>query len=224
MKLESSFSVPVARDRVFAHFLDPDSMRACVPGCVELARVDDTHYRGTLVNEIAHVRFSAGFTAEITELTEPAAVRALLRGEDRKLASSIKVDASLAVREADPACSSVEFELDLAVWGRIGRLGESIIRRRTEEVRLQFVDDFSKVCAAGPPGPDNPAVRELLAPVTEPAAETSAGQAKRPSWWRRLLALFTGGRTAAPGATRTGRNATNSRAHMEPRRRVRREG
>jgi carbon monoxide dehydrogenase subunit G len=202
MKLESSFSIPVARDRVFAHFLDPDSMRACVPGCVELARVDDSHYRGTLVNEIAHVRFSAGFTAEITELTEPAAVRALLRGEDRKLASSIKVDASLAVREADPASSSVEFELDLAVWGRIGRLGESIIRRRTEEVRLQFVDDFSKVCAAGPPGPDNPAVRELLAPVTEPPAETSAGpatagRATRPSWWRRLLALFTRGRTGA---------------------------
>src|SRR5882724_6154009 len=99
MKLGSSFPVPAARDRVFAHFLDPDSMRACVPGCVELVKVDETHYEGRLVNEISHVRFSAGFTAEITELSAPAEVRALLRGEDRKLGSSIKVDATLAVRD-----------------------------------------------------------------------------------------------------------------------------
>jgi hypothetical protein len=46
MKLASSFPVPAARDRVFAHFLDPDSMRACVPACVKSVRVDDTHYQG----------------------------------------------------------------------------------------------------------------------------------------------------------------------------------
>jgi uncharacterized protein len=215
MKLGSSFSVPAARDQVFAHFLDPDSMRACVPGCTELVQVDDTHYRGTLVNEIAHVRLSAGFTAEITELTAPAAVRALLRGEDRKMGSSIKVDASLAVQEAAPTRSSVDFELDLALWGRLGRLGESIIRRRSEEVRLQFVDDFSRVCAAGPPGPDNPVVRELLAPTTTPpkqpsAQPSAAGPAARPSWWRRLLALFTRRRPAADSATRTDQKATNT--------------
>jgi carbon monoxide dehydrogenase subunit G len=193
MKVASAFSVAAPRERVFAHFLDPDSMRACVPGCAELVRVDDTNYRGMLVNEVAHVRFAAAFTAEITELTAPAEVRALLRGEDRKLASSIKVDASLAVRQAAPDASAVQFELDLALWGRIGRLGESIIRRRSEEVQRQFVADFSRVCAAGPPGLANPVVRELLAPpAATPARPRAAGKpAARQAWWRRLLALLT---------------------------------
>jgi uncharacterized protein len=197
MKLGSSFPVPAARDRVFAHFLDPDSMRACVPGCVELVRVDETHYEGRLVNEISHVRFSAGFTAEITELSAPAEVRALLRGEDRKLGSSIKVDATLAVRDEGPASSLVEFGLDLALWGKIGRMGESIVRRRSEEVQRQFVADFSRVCAAGPPGPDNPVVRELSAPPAEDAAATEAAGPVRRSWWRRLLALLRIRRAAA---------------------------
>jgi len=197
MKLASSFPVPAARDRVFAHFLDPDSMRACVPGCVELVRVDETHYEGRLVNEISHVRFSAGFTAEITELSAPAEVRALLRGEDRKLGSSIKVDATLAVRDEGPASSLVEFGLDLALWGKIGRMGESIVRRRSEEVQRQFVADFSRVCAAGPPGPDNPVVRELTAPPAEATATTEAAEPVRRSWWRRLLALWRSRRAAA---------------------------
>ena len=198
MKVASSFSVAAPRQRVFAHFLDPDSMRACVPGCLELIRLDDTHYRGTLVNEVAHVRFAAAFTAEITELSAPSEVRALLRGEDRKLASSIKVDASLAVQSAAQTTSSVEFELDLALWGRIGRLGESIIRRRSEEVQRQFVADFARVCAAGPPGPDNPVVRELLARPTRPTPARAAktDRAPRRRWWRRLLALLTRRRAA----------------------------
>ena len=197
VKLGSSFPVPAARDRVFAHFLDPDSMRACVPGCVELVRVDDTHYQGKLVNEISHVRFSAGFTAEITELSAPAQVRALLRGEDRKLGSSIKVDATLAVQDEGPASSLVEFGLDLALWGKIGRMGESIVRRRSEEVQRQFVADFSRVCAAGPPGPDNPVVRELTATPAEATAAAPEGTGAVRRWWRLLLALVRGWRAAA---------------------------
>jgi carbon monoxide dehydrogenase subunit G len=219
MKLSSSFRVPAAPERVFTHFLDPDSMQACVPGCQELVKVDDTHYRGRLVNEVAHVRFSAGFTAEITELAGPGQVRATLRGEDRRLGSTIKIEADLSVREdgaADRSC--VEFGLDVALWGKIGRLGESIVRRRTEEVERQFAADFSRVCAAGPPGPENSAVRELLATggagrraeqvpqaVPQTASPAQPAQADGPQaapprrmpWWRRLVALLTGRIAAA---------------------------
>jgi carbon monoxide dehydrogenase subunit G len=217
MKLSSSFWVPAAPERVFAHFLDPDSMRACVPGCQELVKVDDTHYRGTLVNEVAHVRFSAGFTAEITEQAGPGEVKALLRGEDRRLGSSIKIEAALAVNEDGAADSSrVEFGLDVALWGKIGRLGESIVRRRTEEVERQFAADFSRVCAAGPPGPGNAVARELLEargtdqrakpPVAAGAATATASPIRlaapagdgatprRIPWWRRLEDLLTGRR------------------------------
>ncbi|ODT96363.1 MAG: hypothetical protein ABS81_30895 [Pseudonocardia sp. SCN 72-86] len=177
MKLTSTFRVPAPPDQVLAHFLDPDSMRVCVPGCEELERPEPAHYRGRLVNEIAHVRFSAGFTADITEATsvaagEPAQVRAVLRGEDRRLGSSIKVDARLGVRPAgEPAASDVDWDLEIALWGKLGRLGESIVGRRSREVERQFVERFTAVCAAGPPGPGNPEVRTHgAAPVPVPAA------------------------------------------------------
>ncbi|MBN9111413.1 MAG: hypothetical protein J0I34_21845 [Pseudonocardia sp.] len=173
MKLTSSFRVPAPPDQVLAHFLDPDSMRVCVPGCEELERPDPAHYRGRLVNEIAHVRFSAGFTADITESVpvtdtgDPARVHAVLRGEDRRLGSSIKVDASLGVRPAaDPSASDVDWDLEIALWGKLGRLGESIVGRRSREVERQFVERFSAVCAAGPPGPGNPEVSARRTPAT----------------------------------------------------------
>jgi uncharacterized protein len=208
MKLGSTFTVPTEQSRVFAHFLAPDSMRASIPGCTELERTDTEHYRGKLVNEIAHVRFSAGFSAEITELTEPAEVRAVLKGEDRRLGSSIKIDATLKVAPAagDPATSQVEYALDIALWGKIGRLGESIVRRRSTEVEKQFVAIFSEICAGGPPGAEhNPTLAKLLAAETadgkvstlaadDPKPTTAVvpadGKPAKVSFWQKLLNLF----------------------------------
>lgn len=191
MNLGSSFVVPAEPSRVFGAFLDPDAMRACVPGCTELERIDGTHYRGRLVNEIAHVRFSAGFSAEITEVREPEEVRAVLKGEDRRLGSSIKIDATLAVRPEGDA-SEVTYRMDVALWGKIGRLGESIVRRRSAEVERQFVDAFTRVCTGEPVA----AVAGRTGATPAGAAPARTDGAPRVSWWRRLLAVLLPGRGA----------------------------
>ncbi|HEY7597069.1 MAG TPA: SRPBCC domain-containing protein [Actinophytocola sp.] len=156
MKLASEFSVPAAPEKVFPLFFDPETMRGCIPGCERLVREDEQTYRGTLVNEIAHVRFSAGFAAVISSVTDQPdgkAVAAVLSGEDRRLGSSIKIDARLTVRpdgEGDSSGDSsvVGYEMDMALWGKLGRLGEPIIRRRSREVELEFAKALAAACGA----------------------------------------------------------------------------
>lgn len=149
MKIASTFTVPVDSQRVFDLFLDPDTMAACIPGCEELVRVDERHYSGRLVNEIAHVRFNASFSAEIVDLDPPREVRAVLKGEDRRLGSSLKLDAVLGVRPNGDG-SEVTYSMELALWGKLGRMGESIFRRRTAEVEKQFVEKFTQICTGVP--------------------------------------------------------------------------
>jgi len=169
MQLGSSFHVPADPATVFEKFLDADTMRSCIPGCEEMVRVDETHYRGRLVNTVAHVKFNATFGAEITELDAPRQVRALLHGEDRRLASSLKLNATLTV-SPDGDASLVGYAMEMALWGKLGRLGESILRRRTAEVEQQFVAAFSRACAGEPlatvPAPSPAAVH---AAVPEPS-------------------------------------------------------
>lgn len=195
MKLSSSFTVPAAADKVVASFLDPTTMQSCIPGCEELTQTDETHYRGTLVNEVAHVRFKAGFTAEIESVvqagaTEPAVVKAVLRGEDRRLGSTIRMDATLTVTplEGDAGAgdsSDVSYEFDLAIRGKLGRLGESVIRRRTAEVERQFVEALTAVCAgrpvprAGGTAAGGPS-RADAAPAPQPAATVARAGASAP--------------------------------------------
>jgi uncharacterized protein len=151
MKLESEFPVPAHPSTVFKLFFDPEVMRGCIPGCEELVRADDTTYTGRLVNEVAHVRFSAGFSAAIQSIDEAGEVKtvtALLKGEDRRLGSSIKIDATLSVRPDGDDASVIAYSMDMALWGKLGRLGEPIIRRRSREVELEFARSLAIACGA----------------------------------------------------------------------------
>lgn len=192
MKLASSFPVPAAADKVIALFLDPATMQSCIPGCQELAQADETHYRGTLVNEVAHVRFTAGFTAEIVSVTEsratePAVVTAVLRGEDRRLGSTIRMDATLTVTPLEAGGggggenSEVAYEFELAIRGKLGRLGEAVIRRRTAEVERQFAEALSAVCSGRPVPTDGATATDETSRDTTPAGARASGQAVTPA-------------------------------------------
>jgi Uncharacterized conserved protein len=212
MKLDSTFVVPAPSAQVMTLLLDAPTMRACIPGCQELVQQDDRNYVGRLVNEVAHVRFNAAFSAEITERDEHE-IRAILRGEDKKLASSLKLDATLAVVPKGDS-SDVSYTIEMAMWGKLGRMGESIFRRRTAEVEKQFVEAFTQACRAQQEGvgTPEPAVAGAVgtAPVTlaptpipvdaaptTPApigTPTGAGRRRQDAggsgFWHRLIALI----------------------------------
>ena len=178
MQLGSSFHVPADPVTVFDNFLDPVTMKACIPGCEELVRTDETHFSGRLVNTIAHVRFNAAFSAEIVELDAPREVRAVLQGEDMKLGSSLKLNATLTVRP-DADGSEVSYAMEMALWGKLGRLGESIFRRRTAEVERQFVAAFSEAC--GRPASSAPEAAAPASPAAAPAPAPAPTVAPAPA-------------------------------------------
>lgn len=182
MKLSSQFDLPAAPDKVVALFFDPATMRACLPGCEELEQIDDKTFRGVLTNEVAHVKFRAGFTAEITsveddEATGASVVNAVLKGEDRRLGSTIKVDARMTI-SANGDDSRVTYELEIAMWGKLGRLGESVIRRRSVEVERQFSEALAAVCAGKPIPYKQEASKAARKAQTSPRESTQAAESE----------------------------------------------
>lgn len=191
MKLSSQFTVPAAPDKVVALFFDPATMRECLPGCEQLEQVDDKTYRGVLTNEVAHVKFKAGFSADITSVEEPAddsspaVVKAVLKGEDRRLGSTIKIDATMTITPVGQE-SRVDYDLEMAMWGKLGRLGEAVIRRRSVEVERQFSEALAAV-VTGQPIPHRQRAEEKAARKAGRAVPTAttptapvAGQATEP--------------------------------------------
>jgi hypothetical protein len=69
----------------------------------------------------------------------------------------------------------VGYEFELAIRGKLGRLGESVIRRRTAEVERQFAEALTAVCSGRPlPPRDRGAAANRL---VSPSASDRAGVA-----------------------------------------------
>lgn len=185
MKLESDFVIDAPDVRVFDNFLDPDVLGPCIPGCESLDRIDDSHYSGVLVNEVAHVKFRAAFSVEIAEMSRPREVIAVMAGEDSRLASSLKVDARLKIGPRDDGSSDVRYEMNVILWGKLGRMGEAIIRRKTVDIEREFVKRFAAACVAGstsaqPGAAEVVDVKEGLAPQGIASVPAAAADDRQP--------------------------------------------
>lgn len=181
MKLESEFVIDAPDHQVFDNFLNPDILGPCIPGCESLEQVDETHYSGVLINEVAHVKFRAAFSVTITEMTRPSRVVAEMSGEDNRLASSLKVDATLNVAPRDDGASDVHYTMNVVLWGKLGRMGEAIIRRKTADIEREFVKRFTAACAAGATSATAAPADATLGTAAAPAATAEAPPLRTPT-------------------------------------------
>ena len=71
--------------------------------------------------------------------------------------------------------SEVTYSMELALWGKLGRMGESIFRRRTAEVEKQFVEKFTQICTGVPIDEVRTGGTAKRAPATGSAADRTPG-------------------------------------------------
>src|SRR5215471_8476425 len=142
MQIVSHFSVPAPRDAVWDALLDPAVLLESIPGCEDLEAADETHYHARLVTSIAHIQFAAAIEATVTERLAPERLTALIEGEDVLLGSALRVDAALSLADVQMAETIVSYTLDVALRGRLGRLGEPIFRRKSRDMEAEFARRF----------------------------------------------------------------------------------
>ncbi len=198
MQISSNFTIAAQTSHVFGTLLDPKVMIKCIQGCEELERIDETHYRGRITNEVAHIKFNARFAAEITELDYPNHIRAVLNGEDRHLGSSIKVTILLDLEPTEEG-SAIAYQMEIALWGKLGRLGESIVRRKSLEFERDFISELSRACVQPEytPGPSSsqqeaptPEPVQIAVPPAAPTSHPPAAASRPIGWFAKLLAFF----------------------------------
>jgi uncharacterized protein len=142
MRITSQFSVSARRGVVWQALLDPAVLLESIPGCEDLVVLDDSRFRGRLVTSVAHVHLAVGITATISERVPPERLTAVIEGEDTLLASALRVDAALTLAEEPGAETTVSYTLDVALRGRLGRLGEPIFRRKARDMEAEFAQRF----------------------------------------------------------------------------------
>ena len=137
MKFTGRIDVPAPRQAVFEKLRDAHFFASCVDGVHDLVEIDDRHYTATLETRVAYIKFKFAVSVEIVELDEPVRVVARVEGTPIGMVGRLTATSAANLEEQDGG-TAVNYELDVALTGKLGSLGQPVLKSKAKEMERQF--------------------------------------------------------------------------------------
>lgn len=140
MDLTGEQRIAAPRDAVWAALNDPDILKACIPGCREIARRSPTELDLAVKFKIGVV--SATFNGEITlsNLNPPESYT--IAGEGKgSIAGIARGSADVRLTE-DSAGTILSYDIRTQVGGRLAQFGSRLIGSSARKLAAQFFADL----------------------------------------------------------------------------------
>ncbi len=142
MTMQGEVALPADRAAVWAALNDPEILKACIPGCQELAKVSDTEFQAVAKIAVGPVKatFKGGVT--LTDLDPPNGYTISGEGQGG-IAGWAKGGAKVRLEEAGGGTRLV-YDVEAQVGGKIAQLGGRLINGVAKKYADEFFANFAK--------------------------------------------------------------------------------
>lgn len=177
MNLSDQKRIGADRETVFNALLDPEVLKACVPGCEEMTGSPDEGFEATVTQKVGPVKATFRGVVQLSDINAPESMT--ISGEGKGGAAGFAKGGAKVRLEADGAATILHYEVDAKVGGKLAQLGSRVIDGFAKKTADQFFTNFQDT--VGRPEP----VANPAADVTTVGAP-DAGEKKK-GWLRRLV-------------------------------------
>lgn len=119
---------------------DPTGIAGCVPGVKDMRMVGDGRFEGSISASVGPLKGDFSFQSVITQATFPADLRVEVEGTDSVTRSRLVVHVRAGLIEDDPAHTTLIYDAEVKVKGRLAILGEMILRATASMMIGQVTD------------------------------------------------------------------------------------
>ena len=147
MDMSGEERIAAPREAVWAALNDPETLKACIPGCQSLTMKSPTELEAVVKIKIGPV--SATFTGEVTlsNLNPPEGYT--ISGEGKGgIAGFAKGGADVRLRE-DGADTILSYDVKAQIGGKLAQLGQRLVNGAAKKVADDFFANFAKAVAPG---------------------------------------------------------------------------
>lgn len=145
MKLENSCVVPATREDTWNFLTDVATAARCVPGVVDVADDGEGCYRGTLKARVGPMSISLSGTVSVQEQNEAEGrARYVVEASDRRIGGGVKTEMLVRVNRISPEETGLVIETDTTFMGRLGELGQPVIRRKAQSTIEEFARNLAR--------------------------------------------------------------------------------
>ncbi len=172
MQLTDSRELRADIDTVWAALLDPEVLKACVPGCEEMTGSPEEGFEAVVVQKVGPVKATFKGSVELLDMVKPESLR--IQGAGKGGAAGFAKGGADVRLEAKGDATMLHYDVEAKVGGKLAQLGSRIIDGFAKKMADEFFNRFQNAVEPPEPGDEG----------TE--AEGGDGAAKK-GWFKRLV-------------------------------------
>jgi len=157
MQMSDTRQIAATPAEVYAALLDPQVLKACVPGATEVEGSSTEGYVATVVQKVGPVKATFKGEVSMSDMVPDTSMRIDGAGKGGA-AGFAKGGADVRLEANDGGCA-LSYDVDAKVGGKLAQLGSRIIDGFAKKMAEQFFDNL-QVALEGPAEEDADAPEE----------------------------------------------------------------
>ena len=139
MKFTGDISVPAPREAVYAKVRDARFFASCVEGVRDLNEIDSDHYTAVLDTKVAYLKFKFNVAVEVVRADPPHEIEAKIEGAPLGIVGRLTASSVTRLAEENGG-TKISYEIEAALTGKLGSLGQPVLRSKAKELERQFAE------------------------------------------------------------------------------------
>jgi carbon monoxide dehydrogenase subunit G len=149
MKFTGELTVKAPRAAVFGALRDARVFASCVEGVRDLEEIAPDRYAAVFETKVAYMKFRFKVTVEVTRAEAPCEIEAKVEGTPLGIVGRMTATSLTTLTEA-PDGTRIAYDVDAALTGKLGSLGQPVLRSKAKEMEKQFAARMGALFADKP--------------------------------------------------------------------------
>ena len=137
MKFSGELTVTAPRPEVYKAVRDARFFASCVEGVRDLQETGPDTYAAVFETKVAYMKFSFKVTVQVTRAEEPRQIEAKVDGTPLGIVGRLAAT-SVTTLSDDGDGTKIAYDVDAALTGKLGSLGQPVLRAKAKEMERHF--------------------------------------------------------------------------------------
>jgi carbon monoxide dehydrogenase subunit G len=147
MKFSGELTVNAPRAKVYQAVRDARFFASCVEGVEDLKEIAPDTYSAVFETKVAYMKFKFNVTVEVVRAEEPSRIEAKVEGTPLGIVGRLTATSLTTLTDAGDG-TRIEYAVDAALAGKLGSLGQPVLRSKAKEMERKFAARLAEAFAS----------------------------------------------------------------------------
>jgi len=142
MEVKGEYLIASTREQVWSALIDPEILKACIPGCESLEQISDTEFEAKVTAAIGPVKARFDTSLKLEDVKAPESYT-LIGSSKGGAAGFGRGSADVKLSESDGG-TQLNYSADFKVGGKLAQVGSRLVLGATKKTADDFFGNFSR--------------------------------------------------------------------------------